>query len=253
MRKNSALRKSLFYLSLIGIWWILYRLRIWPPYLFPSPQDVVESLWGGLIDRTFVIGALVSLKRIFIGYFISLIIGIALGLAVARFKLLEETVGSLMGVLQVLPSICWLPLAILWFGLNEGAIQFVVIMGAFLSIAIATDAGIKNIPPIYVRAARTMGVKKIDLYLRVILPAALPSILTGMKLGWSFAWRSLMAGGLIFLSIGLGQLLQTGRELNDMSQVIAVMIMIMVVGLFFDQLIFAPIERRVRRQWGLVL
>ncbi len=253
MRKNSALRKSLFYLSLIGIWWILYRLRIWPPYLFPSPQDVVESLWGGLIDRTFVIGALVSLKRIFIGYFISLIIGIALGLAVARFKLLEETVGSLMGVLQVLPSICWLPLAILWFGLNEGAIQFVVIMGAFLSIAIATDAGIKNIPPIYVRAARTMGVKKIDLYLRVILPAALPSILTGMKLGWSFAWRSLMAGELIFVSIGLGQLLQTGRELNDMSQVIAVMIMIMVVGLFFDQLIFAPIERRVRRQWGLVL
>ena len=179
--------------------------------------------------------------------------GVTLGLVIARFKLLEETVGSLIGVLQVLPSICWLPLAILWFGLNEWAIQFVVVMGAFLSIAIATDAGIKNIPPLYIRAAKTMGVKKLDLYLRVILPAALPSILTGMKLGWSFAWRSLMAGELLFVSLGLGQLLQTGRELNDMSQVMAVMLMIMGVGLCFDHLFFAPIQNHLRRQWGTKL
>jgi len=252
-QKFSWLRRFSFYFLLIGIWELIYLLRIWPPYLFPSPGDVAQSLWGGLVDRTFLIGTWVSLKRIFIGYSISLAIGVALGLVVARFKLLEETVGSLIGVLQVLPSICWLPLAILWFGLNESAIQFVVIMGAFLSIAIATDSGIKNIPPLYVRAARTMGVKKLDLYLRVILPAALPSILTGMKLGWSFAWRSLMAGELLFVSLGLGQLLQTGRELNDMSQVMAVMLMIMGAGLFFDYLVFAPIQNRLRRQWGLVL
>ena len=173
-----------------------------------------------------------------------------LGLILARFKLLEETVGSLVGMLQVLPSICWLPLAILWFGLNEAAIQFVVIMGAFLSIAIATEAGIKNIPPLYIRAARTMGVRKWDLYGRVIFPASLPSIVTGMKLGWSFAWRSLMAGELLFVSVGLGQLLQTGRELNDMSQVMAVMFIIMTVGLSFDHLVFAPIQNHLRRQWG---
>lgn len=252
-KKVSWARRIVFYLLLVGIWEIIYRLRIWPPYLFPSPGDVAQSLWAGLLDRTFLIGTWMSLKRIFIGYSISLLMGIVLGLFVARFKILEETVGSLIGVLQVLPSICWLPLAILWFGLNEWAIQFVVIMGAFLSIAIATDAGIKNIPPLYIRAARTMGVKKLDLYLRVILPAALPSILTGMKLGWSFAWRSLMAGELLFVSLGLGQLLQTGREFNDMSQVMAVMLMIMGAGLFFDRLIFAPIQNRLHRQWGTKL
>ena len=249
-KKNSGFIRYGFYLSLILIWEIICRLRIWPPYLFPSPWNVAQSLGGGFMDRTLLIGAAVSLKRILIGYFISLVIGIGLGLVVARFKLLEETVGSLIGVLQVLPSICWLPLAILWFGLNEWAIQFVVVMGAFLSIAIATDGGIKNIPPLYVRAARTMGIKGFDLYRRVILPAALPSIMTGMKLGWSFAWRSLMAGELLFVSLGLGQLLQTGREMNDMAQVMAAMLMIMGVGLFFDHLIFAPIQNHLYRQWG---
>ena len=153
--------------------------------------------------------------------------------------------------LQVLPSICWLPLAILWFGLNEQAIQFVVVMGAFLSIAIATDSGIRNIPPIYVRAAETMGIGGFSLYRRVILPAAFPSIITGMKLGWSFAWRSLMAGELLFVSVGLGNLLQVGRELHDIAQVVAVMIMIVTIGLFFDRLIFAELEKRVRLKWGV--
>lgn len=251
MKKNlSWLRRFIFYLLILGIWEAIFRLRIWPPYLFPSPGEVGQSLVEGMRDRTFLIGVGVSLRRIFLGYFISLIIGAGLGLVTARFKLLEETVGSLIGVLQVLPSICWLPLAILWFGLSEGSIQFVIIMGAFLSIAIATDAGIKNVPLLYIRAARTMGLKRWELYRRVILPAALPSILTGMKLGWSFAWRSLMAGELLFVSLGLGQLLQTGRELNNMSQVMAVMLMIMGVGLFFDHAIFSPIQNRVRRQWG---
>lgn len=211
---------------------------------------MAESLIAGFQNRTFFIGLVASLRRILIGYSLSLFFGVALGLLVGRGKILDETLGSLMISLQVLPSICWLPLAILWFGLSEAAIQFVVIMGALLSIAIATDSGIKNISPLYIRAARTMGIEGFNLFTRVVLPAAFPSIVTGMKLGWSFAWRSLMAGELIFVSLGLGQLLQTGRELNDMAQVVSVMILIMSIGLFFDQLIFAPLERRVRRQWG---
>jgi len=169
---------------------------------------------------------------------------------IGRFKFLDETIGNLIGVLQVLPSICWLPLAILWFGLSEWAIQFVVIMGAFLPIAIATDGAIKNIPPLYIRAARTMGIRGPDLYRRVIFPAALPSILTGLKLGWSFAWRALLAGELLFVSMGLGQLLQAGRELNDMPQVMAVMLIIMGIGLFFDHFIFSPVQSSLRRKWG---
>ncbi len=211
----------------------------------------MKALFWGLRDQTFLIGMGISIQRIVIGYSISLVFGIVLGLLVGRFKILNETLGSLMLGLQVLPSICWLPLAILWFGLSEQAIQFVVVMGAFLSIAIATDSGIRNIPPIYLRAAKTMGVKGMGLYTRVIFPAALPSIATGMKLGWSFAWRSLMAGELIFVSVGLGHLLQMGRELNDMAQVMAVMMMIVAIGLIFDRLIFAQLEKRLRRQWGV--
>ncbi len=196
-------------------------------------------------------GVMISVQRIIIGYVISLLLGIPLGLLISRFKILDETVASLIAGLQVLPSICWLPLAILWFGLNEKAIQFVVVMGAFFSIVIATDGGIRNIPPIYVRAAKTMGVRGFELYRRVILPAALPSIITGMKLGWSFAWRSLMAGELLFVSVGLGQLLQTGRELHDIAQVVAVMIMIAIIGLIFDRLIFTELRKRVQLKWGI--
>ena len=252
MKFNVAglLKKFIFYTLLILLWEWAYQLKLWPPYLFPSPQDVLQSLSAGFGDGSFLIGAGRSLQRILIGYSISLVFGAAIGILVGRFKILDETVGSLLTALQVLPSICWLPLAILWFGLSETAIQFVVVMGALLSISIATDSGIKNIPPLYIRAARTMGIKGIDLYTRVIFPAALPAVVTGMKLGWSFAWRSLMAGELIFVSLGLGHLLQMGRELHDMPQVVAVMVVIMGIGLTFDQLIFAPIEKRVRRLWG---
>ncbi len=245
-----AWRAWVFYGLLLVLWEGLFLVRVWPPYLFPSPLAIFRALVAGFQDRTFLIGMGMSLKRILIGYGISLFLGVTLGLLIGRFKVLDDTLGSLIGALQVLPSICWLPLAILWFGLNEGAIQFVIIMGAFLPVAIATDGGIKNIPPLYVRAARTMGIRGSDLYRRVIFPAALPSILTGLKLGWSFAWRALLAGELLFVSMGLGQLLQAGRELSDMSQVMAVMLIIMGIGLFFDHFIFSPIQNNLRRKWG---
>jgi NitT/TauT family transport system permease protein len=146
-------------------------------------------------------------------------------------------------------------LALLWFGLSEKAIMFVVVMGAVLSVTLSTADGVRNTPPLYLRAARTMGARGLRLYTGVILPSALPAILSGMKLGWSFAWRSLMAGELLYVSVGLGlgQLLTMGRELNDMSQVIAVMLLIVAIGLLVDRAIFAPVERRVRERWGLQL
>lgn len=249
----TGLSRKLIFFALLGlIWEAVSRAEIWPPYLFPGPWQVAQTFEAGFRDGTFLIALGVSTQRILIGYLISVVLGIVLGLVIGQFKILDETVGSLIVGLQVLPSICWLPLAILWFGLSEWAIQFVVIMGAFLAIAIATDGGMKKIPPLYLRASRTMGVKGWDLYLRVIFPAALPSIVTGMKLGWSFAWRSLMAGELLFASLGLGHLLQMGRELNDMSQVVAVLIVIALVGLFFDQLVFAQLEKRIRQKWGLI-
>ncbi|MBI5301901.1 MAG: ABC transporter permease [Chloroflexi bacterium] len=231
---------------------MLAILGIYPEYVFPTPLGVARTLTRGFQNGTFILGILTSMERIIIGFGISAILGTTLGLALGRIRVLDDTIGAVVLGLQALPSICWLPLALLWFGLSETAMLFVVVMGALLAITTATEAGVKNTPPLYLRAARNLGARGWKMYARVILPAALPSIITGMKLGWSFAWRSLMAAELLYVSLGLGQLLTMGRELNDMSQVIAVMFVIIAIGLIVDRLVFAPIEARVRERWGLV-
>ncbi|MGH7800189.1 MAG: ABC transporter permease [Thermodesulfobacteriota bacterium] len=241
----------LFYLILIGLWQGLASLRLWPEYIFPSPFGVLKTLLTGFEDKTFIIGILVSIKRILIGYGLSIVVGLLAGLLIGRVKTLDETFGSLVLGFQALPSICWLPLALLWFGLSESAMLAIVILGSLFSIIIGADTGVKNVPPIYVRAARTMGARGIQLYTKVIIPAALPSIISGFKQGWSFAWRSLMAAELLYVGLGLGHLLMMGRELNDMNQVIAVMIVIIIIGVVVDRLIFAKIENKVRERWGL--
>ncbi|MEI8165408.1 MAG: ABC transporter permease [Chloroflexales bacterium] len=245
------LRRLVFYLALLALWEGVARAGIWPPYLFPGPLEVFQTLLKGLSKGTFVTGTLVSLRRLAIGYGISLVLGLTFGLLIGRIKALDETLGSLVLGLQALPSVCWLPLAILWFGLSERAIIFVVVLGALFSIILGVEAGVKNTPPIYLKAAHTLGARGLAVYTQVVLPAALPAILSGLKQGWSFAWRSLMAGELLYFTLSLGNLLQTGRDLNDAAQVMAVMVLIIVVGVSLDQIFFAPFERRVRERWGL--
>lgn len=244
-------RRVLFFIALLLIWQGITLSYIWPDYILPGPAAVLSSLISGIADGSFVNGTLVSLEHIAIGYSISLVAGVILGLFIGRIPLVEETVGSLILGLQALPSICWLPVAVLWFGLNDTAIIFVVVMGALFSITLGVDAGIKNTPPLYIKAARNMGAEGLSLALQVILPAALPAILTGLKQGWSFAWRSLMAAELIYYGLSLGQLLNTGRDLNDMAQVMAIMYIIIVIGVSVDGLIFNPLEKRMRERWGL--
>ncbi len=239
------LRRLVFYLLLLVVWHLLASSGIWPDYLFPGPLAVLNALIDGFQNGQFLQAALVSLQRLVIGYSISLGIGMVLGLLIGRFRAFEETVGSLILGLQALPSVCWLPLAILWLGLSEQAIIFVVVMGALFSITLGVDAGIKNTPSIYLKAARNLGARGVALSLQVVLPAAMPAILNGLKQGWTFAWRSLMAGELLFYTLSLGNLLQAGRDLNDASQVMAVMVVIIAIGVAIDGLIFAPIERRV--------
>lgn len=251
MKKLLSLRRKLaFFLLLLLIWQGLCWLKIWPPFLFPTPAAVLETFWAGLKDGSFLRGAQASMLRLGVGYVISLVIGLTLGLLVGCIKWLDDTVGALLLALQTLPSICWLPLALLWFGLNETAILFMVVIGAVLSISLAAEDGVKNVPPLLLRAARNMGAKGWQMYAHVVFPAALPSIVTGMKLGWSFAWRALMAAELLYGNLGLGHLLMMGRELNDMSQVIAVMIVIILLGLVVDRAVFSRIERGVRVRWG---
>ncbi len=237
-------------MALLLAWEAASRLGLWRPWVFPSPSAIARSFGSGVADGTIPLGILVSLRRLVVGYLLSLVGGIALGLALARSRTLRDSVGTIVTGLQALPSICWLPLALLWFGLSETAILFVVVAGSLLSITVATESGVSNVPPLYVRAARTMGARGATLYLRVILPAALPAILSGMRLGWTFAWRSLMAGELLFVSGGLGQLLATGRELGDMARVMAVMVAIVTLGLVTEVLFFQRLDARVREVWG---
>jgi NitT/TauT family transport system permease protein len=246
----------LFYLILIAIWELAYKigvdwLKLWKPYIFPSPIAVFTTLWGLILDGTMTIAVLASAKRIFLGYILSIIIGIVVGLAIVRFKYLDENVSPLILGLQTLPSICWLPFSILWFGLNESAIIFVITIGSTFAVSIAIESGMKNINPLYVRAAKTMGAKGFSLYWNVIIPASLPSIISGLKQGWSFAWRALMAGEMISATKGLGQVLMVGRDLADISQVMAIMIVIVVLGVAVDKLIFGKAELTIRQKWGL--
>jgi NitT/TauT family transport system permease protein len=256
---NQALRKTLgkiarqviFYAALLGIWALLAKLRVWPPYLFPAPWSVGEVLWDGFKDHSLLIGIAATMKRMLLGYGLSVVLGMILGLALARSRFLEETLGGLIVSLQSLPSICWVPLAILWFGLTEKAILFVVLMGSLLSVTIAMEDGRKQLPKIYSMAGRNLGANGFRLFWHVLLPASLPYIVSGLKQGWAFAWRSLIQAEMIFLTLGLGQLLMAGRDLNDMSQVIAVMILIVALGYLVDGLVFRTAERALQNRWGL--
>ena len=249
MRK--PLRQLAFYIFLVGLWQLISALRIWPPYLFPPPGNVWEALQTGFTDRTFLIAIGISMKRIGIGYGLSVLLGVSLGFLLAASRFLEETLGGLVLSLQSLPSLCWLPLAVLWFGLTEAAILFVVVMGSLLAVTISTETGVRHVPKIYLQAGRNLGARGLGLILHVLLPASLPHLVAGLKQGWAFAWRSLISGEMIFVSLGLGHLLMMGRDLNDMSQVVAVMILIMALGQVVDHLFFGRLEHSIRHKWGV--
>jgi len=248
---RKAANQVIFYGALLGLWALLAKLRVWPPYLFPPPWQVAEALWAGFKDHSFVIGIAVTMKRMLIGYGISVVLGMILGVGVASNRFLEETVSPLLVSLQSLPSICWVPLAILWFGLTEKAILFVVLMGCILSVTIAMEDGRKQMPKIYTMAGKNLGASGFRLFWYVMIPASLPFIVSGLKQGWAFGWRSLIQAEMIFLTIGLGQQLMMGRDLNDMSQVIAVMLLIVALGYIVNRLVFRTMERALQSRWGL--
>ena len=228
-----------------------------PDYVLPSPAQVLATLreeWAkGTIPD--VIGT--SLRRGAVGFAISVLVATPVGLVVAHVRLVRLAIGPLLSGLQSLPSVAWVPAAIIWFGLSDAAIYFVVLLGAVPSIANGLVAGLDQVPPIYQRVGRVLGARGLAAQRHVLLPAALPGYLAGLKQGWAFSWRSLMAAELITFSprlgLGLGQLLDTGRQLSDMSLVFLSILLILAVGIAVELLVFAPLERRVLRRRGLAL
>jgi len=242
-----------FFAVLIGAWHLACVARIWSPVLVPSPESVGRYLWEIIRDGSLWSSTVVTLKRLLAGYVIGLLAGVPLGLFTARIQVLRDTLGMLALGLQGLPSVCWVPLALLWFGQTESAMLFVVIMGTLWSVILATETGVRNVNPIYIRAASTMGSHGVHTWLHVMLPASLPFIVSGMKQGWAFAWRSLMAAEIyvtILTGFGLGHLLHYGRELNAMDQVVGIMIVIVLIGLLADKILFSPWEKFLHHRWG---
>jgi sulfonate transport system permease protein len=260
-RKESRARRAwratwpkLLALAIVwAIWQVLYWVGWKPHYALPSPEQAVRSIF----DNWDVVQTAIrnTLTRAVYGYALALVIGATIGALVARIPVLRAGVGSMITGLQTMPSVAWFPAALLLFGLNESAIIFVVVMGAAPSIANGLINGIDNISPVLLRAGKVMGARRLTAFRAVILPAAMPSFIGGLKQGWAFAWRSLLAGELIVLLPGkfsLGQQLDTARQLADAPGLYGMMIVIFVIGVLVDTFVFGYAERKIRRRYGLV-
>jgi NitT/TauT family transport system permease protein len=242
----------------IAVALLTWQVTVWsgwkPDYVLPGPLPVFQRLFGDLSHLDFYAGVAITMRRAITGYMIAVAIGSVLGVLVARIKTLRQAVGSAILGLQSMPSIAWFPLAILLFQLSETAIIFVVILGAAPAIAAGLLSGVDHVQPLLIRVGRVMGARGLGLYRHVILPAALPSFIGGLKQGWAFAWRSLMAGELLVIVAhqpSLGQQLQLARDLADAEQLLAIMLVIFAVGVAIDSL-FGALDRSIRRRWGLL-
>jgi NitT/TauT family transport system permease protein len=239
----------------VGVWQLVVLSGWKPPWLLPSPVTVFGELWKEFEAGSLLPAVAVTLRRAAIGYAFAVLVGGAIGLLVVRSRTLRSAVGSLITGLQTMPSIAWFPLAILLFQLSETAILFVVVLGAAPSIANGLISGVDHVPPILLRAGRVLGAEGLARYRHVILPAALPSTVAGLKQGWAFAWRSLMAGELLVLIQGqtsVGAQNQFSREFSDAPGLIAMMIVILVIGIVVDVVVFSTVERSIRTRRGLV-
>jgi NitT/TauT family transport system permease protein len=240
---------------LLVVWQVLWAAAFWPEFKLPAPAAVWSQIWelvttGQILDLFWV-----SVHRAVIGFAIALLIAVPLGLAIANVTLIRRGIGPLVSGLQSLPSVAWVPAAILWFGLNDRAIYWVVLMGAVPSIANGLVSGLDQVPPILPRVGKALGASRLGGIRYILLPAALPGFLGGLKQGWAFSWRSLMAAELIAtspeLGVGLGQYLQNGMSLSDISLVFAGVLLIFVVGVGIELLVFRPLENSVLRARGL--
>ncbi|MEV0800451.1 ABC transporter permease [Kribbella sp. NPDC050281] len=242
---------------LVAVWQALWAAAFWPEFKLPAPIAVWDQIWQLVTSGEILELFWVSVHRAVIGFALSLLIAVPLGLAIANIRVVRRGIGPLVSGLQSLPSVAWVPAAILWFGLNDRAIYWVVLLGAVPSIANGLVSGLDQVPPILPRVGKALGAGRLSGIRYILLPAALPGFLGGLKQGWAFSWRSLMAAELIAtspdLGQGLGQFLHNGMSLSDISMVFAGILLIFVVGVGIELLVFRPLENSVLRARGLTV
>jgi NitT/TauT family transport system permease protein len=234
--------------------WQLVVLSEWKPqFVLPPPAEVLDELVAQVTTASFWDAIVLTMRRAVTGFFFAVVIGTILGAAVARFRPLRAAIGSLITGLQTMPSIIWFPFAILLFQITESAIMFVVVLGAAPSVANGLISGIDYVPPLWRRVGKVLGLRGASLYRHLILPAALPAFVSGLKQGWAFAWRSLMAGELLVIvpgALSIGVRLQGARDLNDAPLLLTYIIVVLVVGILAD-IAFNAADNALRRRWGM--
>ncbi|MCB8905889.1 MULTISPECIES: ABC transporter permease [unclassified Streptomyces] len=254
---KKVLPPTLAVLLVLAVWQILVSAKITEETKLPAPSAVWDGLTDMWLQGTLLEVIWTSVSRGLAGFLLALAIGTPLGLLVARVKFVRAAIGPILSGLQSLPSVAWVPPAVLWFGLNDAMMFTVILLGAVPSIANGLVSGVDQVPPLFLRAGRTMGATGLRGTWHVTLPAALPGYLAGLKQGWAFSWRSLMAAEIIAsspdLGLGLGQLLENGRNNIDLPGVFLAILLILVVGIAIDLLIFSPLERWVLRSRGLLV
>ena len=236
----------------------LWQVVVWsewkPEYILPGPGKTFSTLWEMLREGTIWDATLTTMRRAFVGYFVAVLFGLVIGGLVARIRAVRAAFGSFITGIQTMPSIAWFPLAIVLFQLSERAILFVVVLGAAPAIANGLISGADNIPPVLLRAGKVLGARGWNSFRHIVFPASLPGLVSGLKQGWAFAWRSLMAGELLVIIKGkpsIGSLLQENRAVNDYRGLLAVMIVILIIGIIVDSVVFGRLEKAIRRRWGL--
>jgi NitT/TauT family transport system permease protein len=248
---DDAANAVLLIAAFIGVWQIAFISGIWPKISLPSPMMVAETFSKIMLNGSLPESIGITLARLLGAFTISISLGTLIGFTMVKFKGFGKTLNSFSAGLLSFPSIAWVPFSILLIGFNEFGIMFVVVMSSIFSIMISTYSSLRNIPPIYLDAARNMGAKGISLFRHVIIPAATPSLIIGLRQAWSFAWHAIIGAEILMSIVGLGHILSVGREFLDMSQIITSMLTIFSIGLLVDKLLLHKLEDKIRRKWGL--
>ncbi|MDY0908187.1 ABC transporter permease [Microbacterium sp. CFBP9034] len=254
---ESVLPPIVFVLLLIVVWQLYVVIAQPRPDIVPSPLDVAAALGDAWESGRLQEAVATSLERGVVGFLIAIAVGTPIGLLLAEVRPIRRAVGPIISGLQVLPSVAWVPAAIIWFGLSDATVYFVILMGAIPSIVNGLIAGVEQVPPQLRRVGTVLGASRWQLATAVILPAALPGYLAGLKQGWAFSWRSLMAAEIIAvggtIGFGLGSMLQQSRELADLAGVLGTIIVILVIGILIELVFFGPLERRMLKRRGLLV
>ncbi|UUZ95891.1 ABC transporter permease [Paenibacillus sp. P25] len=248
---STALRRGLFLILLLIAWEAGFRIFDWG-WKFPSFTQTLQAFYDGFVHGQLLEATLQSIRRLLIAFVIAIVIGTVLGFLFARYRLLDDTIGFLVVALQTIPSIAWSPFAIIWFGMNDFSVIFITTLGATWTMAMSSRTGIMNIPPLYIKAAQTMGTGNgMRMFYQIMIPAAFPHMMTGVRVAWAFAWRALVAGELIAKGVGLGQLLQDGRNLADTALMLSIVIIIAALGTLSDHFCFKRLEDKPLLRYGL--